>query len=196
MKTCVLGALLSAALVIGVFGMVASASATQWLFGGESIKTARATNGEGTIDLHKVNGSLGSGTVKCDGGGSGTVGPGAAGEVTEVKNLSGTEKNLVTCERVSGFCFSPVMHALNLPRKGELVLEGGLTWAKGSGEFEFSCVVGNVACKGEGKAKFTKNTSAGAEFASEGEASGVATCSDGGTVTVTGNGTALGVTVS
>ncbi|MGN6373597.1 MAG: hypothetical protein ACTHM1_11525 [Solirubrobacteraceae bacterium] len=174
---------------------VASAGATQWLFKNEAIKTAHASNSTGTIDLIKAGGSLGAGDVKCKGEFVGTVGPGAADEITEVVN--GTEKNLVQCERVSGFCFSPVMHALKLPWKTELVLVEGVTWDKIiGGEYEFSCVIGNVACKGEEKTKFLKNTASGAEFGFEGEASGVGTCSDGGTSTISGKGTSLGVTVS
>ncbi|MGN6373770.1 MAG: hypothetical protein ACTHM1_12425, partial [Solirubrobacteraceae bacterium] len=63
-------------------------------------------------------------------------------------------------------------------------------------EYEFLCVIGNVACKGEEETKFIKNLSTGAEFSFEGEKSGVGTCSDGGKATITGKGTSLGVTVS
>ncbi|MGN6373769.1 MAG: hypothetical protein ACTHM1_12420 [Solirubrobacteraceae bacterium] len=175
----------------------ASASATQWLFKNEPIGTPHASNHIETLELIKEGGSLGSGSVKCSRVLVGTVGPGAKDEVTEVTSLDGTEKNLIKCERVTGFCFSPVMHALKLPWKTELLLDNGVTWDMIiGGEWEYSCVIGSVACKGEEETKFLKNISTGAEFGFEGEASGVGSCSDGGKATITGKGISLGVTVS
>ncbi|MGN6373815.1 MAG: hypothetical protein ACTHM1_12655 [Solirubrobacteraceae bacterium] len=177
---------------------VASASAgLGWLKNGEAIAKAEATNSDVSIVLHKTGGSLGSGEVRCNLVLKGTVGPSAVDEIAEVTDLAGSEKNLVKCERVSGFCFSPVMHALKLPWKTELVLEAGVTWDQVTGvEYEFLCTIGTVSCKFGEKVKFIKNVSSGAEFEFAGEESGSGPCSDGGTSFITGTSTALGVTVS
>ncbi|MGN6373593.1 MAG: hypothetical protein ACTHM1_11505 [Solirubrobacteraceae bacterium] len=177
---------------------VASAGATQWLFKSEAIEgTAHASNRDGTIEINKESGSLGSGVVKCSVTLVELIGPAGADSTLEVTALNGTEKNLVKCERVSGFCFSPVLHALKLPWKTELVLRSGVLWDEISGsEYELLCVIGMVACKGEEQAKFLKNSTAGAEFGFEGKESGEGACNDGGTSNITGKGTSLGVTVS
>jgi len=184
---------------------VASAGATLWLKNGASLSTADPSTTHGTIILEHTGGTTGTSTIECSGLFIGTVGPGAEDKVTEIENLTGTEKGTkIKCKALAGcFVSEPSVTAKKLPWTTELVLEAGVTWDKqtaaGNGPgWEVECAFGiKVTCEHEEKAKFIKNGASGAEFNYEGKESGEATCSDGGKGVVKGTkGTALGFTVS
>jgi len=185
-------------LLVAVGALAAgTASATQWLKGGKSLSSAESAEIVANIRLSKNGGALGAGEVECNFYLEGTVGPGMADKITLLVNLSATELDLVSCTRLNGFCFSPVVHPEKLPWNTELVLIFGVTWDYvESGGLELVCTFGKVLCSGRVQVKFTKNGANGAESEYVGAESGEQTCSDGGKGTYTGRATALGFTVS
>jgi hypothetical protein len=197
-KTKILGAFI-AVLAFSALA-VASASATLWLVGGESLSKATSKPSHGKIFLIHKGGSLGNAKVECDGLFIGTVGPGAEDKITLAESLTGEQDLIGGCKRIEGFCFGAVIHPTGLPWTTKLELVGTATWDNtlASG-YNVLCSFGvQVECKGNVKSLFEGNGTNGAKFSFKGAESGEQSCNDGGTGTVESNGAGelLGATVS
>lgn len=119
-----------ALVAVFAFGAIAvsSASAIEWLAGGNKIVTAEAseTEGEITLEDNKVP-FVGKAIILCSGILDGLVGPGAAGTIEKVLTLAGAEvselaggKPITNCTNVSN-CAKPEVYAEKLPWKSTLV---------------------------------------------------------------------------
>ncbi len=117
-----LGAAFVAVLALGAVA-AAGASALEWLLNGKPITATTTVKLTGELllkdDTEKV-------AVKCSGHDEGTVGPGAADEVTKITGLSGELNAPCTVEEGS-LCESATAMAVNLPWATELVtVEGAI----------------------------------------------------------------------
>lgn len=181
---------------------VGSASATLWLKSGASLTKAEATTSHGVIIFHHTGGIFGNALVECTGLFVGTVGPGAEDLITLAENLTGSEKDLVKCVSLSGFCGSPVLHPENLPWHTLLLLREGKTFdmveaESGGGEpaYEMLCSIGKVLCRSAVESDFLGNDADGALFTWLPSLTPTP-CNDGGTGTLLGEALTLGFTVS
>jgi len=193
-KIQILGAFIA---VLAVSALaVASAGATLWLKSGESLTKSEPATSHGFIIFHHSGGLFGSALIECTGLFVGTVGPGAEDTITLAESLNGSEKDLVKCVSLSGFCGSPTLHAENLPWKTKLVLREGKTFdVVEGGAYEMLCSIGKVLCNGTVESDFIGNDADGALFEWL-PALTKTPCSDGGEGTLLGVGLTLGFTVS
>jgi hypothetical protein len=109
--------------LVAVFAFSAFASsafaADEWLANGAAISTALTANTEGELLLEDT--SLGL-DVNCSGKFEGTVGPGAADEITKVVDLEG--KNPLHCSAASCEGGLATVTPVHLPWKTKVVLSG------------------------------------------------------------------------
>jgi len=124
----VIGLALVAALALSVVA-AASASAHEWLIGGKAIAKATAVTSKGTLELEDSKATGGAVKVSCTGIDKGTVGPGAADEITSITNEKG--ENTITCTFVkNGACeagTAPTAAAVDLPWKTTIEAVEGRT---------------------------------------------------------------------
>ena len=162
---------------------VASAGATEWLLEGLPITSPDSVNSEliGFI-LLQDHGAFTEPALLCGGTDEGTVGPGAVDTETVI--------TVTSCVADSGECKNPIVKAIDLPWKTELVLIGAeirdkiTAGGKGEPGYETTCetFIGTLhdTCKTElGSAKFVKNVVGGVELEFD-AASEPSNCSLGG----------------
>lgn len=198
-KFRILGAMV-AVVALSAFA-VAGASANVWLESGKEVTGSKSVNSTGTLEFHNV--ILGAEvTILCSGLFVGTVSPAGKDLVSEVKSLSGTEKNLVACESHSSSCGKAVLHAENLPWSTQLVgtpptADNFSEDGKGEPAWLVLCegLIKEVLCKKNAVASFVTNEASGAKFEYT-KTGTVTTCSNGTEGWITGGGTVLGVTAS
>ena len=115
----IVGLCLVAVFAVSAVGAASAFASPEWLQNGLKLTSALSVTSKGKLKLTDTKGGLkkGSVTIECTGTDKGTVGPGAADELTEVK---ATE-----CKHVAGEeCPSPSAEAVHLPWKTELYEEG------------------------------------------------------------------------
>jgi hypothetical protein len=181
---------------------VASASATLWLIGGKSLMVRTLVDAHGELTLSHTGGLAGTLRILCSFLLHGFVGPTTKDEVTDVLGLKG-ELNKLTCLVHTGnlLCSAGtliLMTAAHLPWLTELKLVGTETVdeMKGTGGetgFSTECNGTSIECSKNETFKFDENLANGALFLAKGLA---ATCTDGGTGTLSGMVEVLGATVS
>jgi len=144
-KIHVLGIMVLTMLALGVVS-IASASALEWLEDGLAMTAAKASEATGEIKIRNTNGGgLGLNfEILCSVTFVGSVGPGAADEVTSIKELTGASVTLaapVSCTNVAN-CGAPLVSAVNLPWKTKLATVGALfvDTIEGTPGWEFDCV--------------------------------------------------------
>jgi len=128
-KIKIIGAVFFAALAVGLVS-VASASALtlQWLWNGAAITSPVHVLTSGKLLILSLSSVAGNTHFVCSGFLLGTVGPGAADEVTAVFGLGGATETKVNCEVLHselGACSGSLLAlltAINLPWKTELLL--------------------------------------------------------------------------
>jgi hypothetical protein len=175
------GLSLAAMLAFGALS-AASASALEWQNNGSAITVPVNVKTSGTLDLTDVNGGIFGEevTVRCNGTGTGTVGPGVADKVETV--------NAAECITVKGTCATePKVKAINLPWDTELIEAEStvrnkiLNSGQGAPGWQVECNFGitNV-CVSENGSTLQGNLGGPAVTATFDALSGTADCTRGG----------------
>lgn len=177
------GLCLVAVFAVSAVGAASAFASPEWLQNGSKLTSALSVTSKGKLKLTDTKGGLkkGSVTIECTGTDKGTVGPGAADELTEVK---ATE-----CKHVAGEeCPSPSAEAVHLPWKTELYEEGSAIRDKvansGAGlpGWKVKCSILSDTCEAETSTAI-KLVEVGIVDATFEEKSAKANCSRGGTGT-------------
>jgi len=136
------GLAFAAVFAFAAFSSTSAFAATEWQLNAKAITTPTTSTTTGKLLLEDMN-SIIKVDIECSGTFDGTVGPGAADEITKVlnsagaeetgKNLAGTTVPSINCEIVSkGSCEEAnkskiVVFPIHLPWKSELLLPSGET---------------------------------------------------------------------
>jgi hypothetical protein len=159
-----------AVLAFGALAASSASAATEWLVSGKHPTAETSAPAHGLLQL-----TSDGVTFHCTGLFIGTVGPGALDLITLAENLTGTEKDLVSCEVTKdpfsvcgGVKALATLHAVNLPWHTMLELSGSTTVdhiLPTTAGYEAVCSNGfKNKCEGLELSKFLGNDSDGALF--------------------------------